>query len=308
MDTRKALALYLKDPGSGIKAKKTLISRRSTLRRLDGDKPVGSWTENDLVLLLDSMDVSDSTKVTYRNSLRSFFGWCHWKGHTKTDPAVYLKKALPLNPQPVVKHNWLTEQQVAAVLRAVPQGTLFERRDHLMLQLGFTTALRATELSSLTWANVRLDERSIWLPRGKGGKPAEVAVTPNTHQHLADWRSMAAAGLGRPPASEPVLIKFKSAFAHNDGRVDPTLTPRWDEPMRYEVIRDRTRAVSAAVGIEFRPHDMRRTYGGLMDTKGFPVDDIKKAMRHSSSVTTERYLMSRRADSRRAQEDAAIDF
>lgn len=308
MLTYEAVALYLQDPGSNMKSDSTRKGRRELLRRMGGTKIVNSWCEADLVDFITGLAVADSTKDKYRNDIMSFFSWCHWKGHTKHDPAVHLRRAIGLNPQPVVVNNWLSEADVAALLARTPSDTLHARRDHLLFRLGFTTALRASELSSLTWGNVDLAESTIWLPRGKGGKPSEIFVTPHTRVHLADWRGLAAGGLGREPGvGDPVLVQFK-AFAKGGKMGTITVVPRWEEAMSYWSIRDRCMKVSDLTGIKFRPHDMRRTYGGLMEAKGFHVDDIKKAMRHSSSVTTEKYLQTRRSDARRAQAESGIDF
>ena len=50
-------------------------------------------------------------------------------------------------------------------------------------------------------------------------------------------------------------------------------------------------AAGRAIGLDgVAPHDMRRTFAGLLEDSGMDIMDIQKVMRHSSVATTERYL------------------
>ncbi|MDQ2835569.1 MAG: site-specific integrase [Acidobacteriota bacterium] len=44
------------------------------------------------------------------------------------------------------------------------------------------------------------------------------------------------------------------------------------------------------LGIEFRPHDLRRTYGKLAHKGGARIEQIQLSYGHASLTTTERYL------------------
>jgi integrase len=44
------------------------------------------------------------------------------------------------------------------------------------------------------------------------------------------------------------------------------------------------------LGIEFRPHDLRRTYGKLAHKGGAKIEQIQLSYGHASLTTTERYL------------------
>ncbi len=303
VNTSEVVRLYLKHPGNGMTRPSTIKTRREFLRRLD-DRDIAKWKEDDLVDLLVSLKIADSTKATYRNHLVSFFEWAHWQKHIKQNPAAHLKRALSLNPRAVRKHNWLTAEEVATVLASTPD-TLIGRRDNLILRIGFTTALRAKEIISIRWSHVDLNDRSLWIPDGKGGKAAELAISRNTHAVLADWYGMAAAALGRPPADEPVVIAFHSSVL---GDHTARCRPLWTKEILYDSLLRRIALVSERSGVRFRPHDMRRTYAGLLEESGSHIDSIQRALRHSSSATTERYLSQRLDKARIAQESAGLDF
>jgi integrase len=44
------------------------------------------------------------------------------------------------------------------------------------------------------------------------------------------------------------------------------------------------------LGVEFRPHDLRRTYGKLAHKGGAKIEQIQLSYGHASLTTTERYL------------------
>jgi integrase len=306
METRQALTLYLTHPGNGMKSQTSIASRRCTVQRLDAARDVDTWTQQDLVDWLVALDVTDVTKRRYRNDLRSFFSWCHWQNLISQDPSLHLGREITLNPQPTREHHWLTEDEVQTIIAAAshtpsPTG----QRDEVLFRLGFTTALRASEMASLRWKAVDLDEHAIWLANGKGGKPATIHISANTHVALADWRSVCAAAIGRPPVDEAVLPSLKGRVVEHG---DLVCEPRWDTALTRRGILARCVHYSEQTGIKFRPHDMRRTYGGLMADKGARLEDVQRALRHSSSVVTEAYLQRRLDDAKRAQDTSGIDF
>ena len=44
------------------------------------------------------------------------------------------------------------------------------------------------------------------------------------------------------------------------------------------------------LGVQVRPHDLRRTFAKLAHKGGAPIDQIQLSLGHSSIQTTERYL------------------
>ena len=47
---------------------------------------------------------------------------------------------------------------------------------------------------------------------------------------------------------------------------------------------------ATAMGVPFRPHDLRRTFAKLAYAGGSPLEQIQLALGHESIATTERYL------------------
>jgi integrase len=42
--------------------------------------------------------------------------------------------------------------------------------------------------------------------------------------------------------------------------------------------------------MDIAPHDLRRTFAGLLEDQGVPIEKISAALRHSDIGTTQRYL------------------
>jgi integrase len=64
----------------------------------------------------------------------------------------------------------------------------------------------------------------------------------------------------------------------------------WDRPLQYDGVLYAVKAAGKLAGIELRPHDLRRTFAGILEESGVPVTDIQRTMRHGDVGTTSRYL------------------
>lgn len=317
MLTSKAMHAYLEDPTNGLTTPKSRETCFEMLRRLDGRRDLDSWTEDDLVDFVTrpckvgaraGQPPADATIRSRRAKLMSFFSWCHWKQLIPADPSAHLKKAVRAGNQPVRTHNWLTEADVATVLAAVDHDSIQGRRDDVLLRLGFTAGLRCAELIGLTWGDLDLEAGTLTIV-GKGRKLATLALSENTRLALIDWKSEGTAALGRPPAAhEAVLIKVTNHSDLAKGLEHRIIEGRWTEPgISPSSVRSRCRHYAELTGIPFSPHDMRRTFAGLLEKK-VSVHDVSKALRHSNVAVTEKYLEARHDSAARVQRSAGLDF
>lgn len=191
-------------------------------------------------------------------------------------------------------NSWLSRDQVETILRAplkTPQG----RRDLVVLRLGFSIGLRRQEIVDLDWPD--LDHGQLRLV-GKGGKAATVAVTPNTHIALDEWNTY----LFGPGILTPGLGPIVTSFRNWDGVQRPT-----GKRLSTNAIRDITVRYSQATGIRFAPHDMRRTFAGLLLDATGSIWQVSAALRHSNIGTTQRYLEQRQDAAAQAVTKAGFD-
>jgi len=321
MKVQEALFTYLNDPGSGLVKPGSRANYSSEIRKLDQELELNSITEEDLVAAVytpvskgprTGERPSDGTIRSRRKVYEGFFSYCQWKGWISENPAAHLKRHFTGKGQPVVQHNWLTQEEVERVLGTVDTNDKQGRRDDILLRLGFTAGLRAKEIGSLRWKAVNFDRQEISLV-GKGGKIAIVSISKNTLLRLVDWHSECAADIQGRPHDHAVLPPFCNEAVGVDPQTGLFLPERsirvlWDnEGISNTAIGRIVRKYSALSGIKFTPHDMRRTFAGLMFKK-VDIYQVSKAMRHSDVSTTERYLQTRPDAAAQAVRSAGLDF
>jgi site-specific recombinase XerD len=82
---------------------------------------------------------------------------------------------------------FLTSAEVDALLAAPDQTTWLGRRDHALLVLTIQTGLRVSEVTSLTLADVHVDESRHVRCHGKGRKERATPLTRQTAAVLTGW-------------------------------------------------------------------------------------------------------------------------
>lgn len=71
-------------------------------------------TEGDVAGFIDGLGTRNAAKVHYLAGLRSFFGWCHRRGHVAIDPAAAIIPKRPALP-PVAS---LSDEELTRILLA----------------------------------------------------------------------------------------------------------------------------------------------------------------------------------------------
>ena len=314
MKTLEAVATYLSDPANGLKTAESARSYRTVLTRLERSKPGGSlsrWTEQELVAFCVAPTATGATPAdnTIRQRkivVRAFFSFADWQGWVSKNPAAHLNRAVKHGGQAVRLHNWLPADDVDKIIAACGHE-LIGRRDELIFRLGFTTGLRVSELAALTWDSVDLDAKELHV-FGKGRKLATVALTENTHERLRLWHATAVSHIGDPKGHEGVLIKIQNTSDLTKGIEHRVIQGLWDQPgLTAHSIAKRVRLVSARAGVPISPHDMRRTYAGLLAQR-VSIYDVSKALRHSNVSVTEKYLEGRQDAAVAVSRAAGLDF
>jgi site-specific recombinase XerD len=256
------------------------------LRRLERrypNKRLNELTSDDLrdwLLLDDDLQprkVAPSTILANRTCLRSFFSWCEYAGLIPHDPSAVLTRTVKLKNRSVRRHNWLSEDEINSlfdICRADPNGPRGQR-DAVALGLGLFCGLRVHEIAKASWADVNLRSGQLFV-LGKGGKAATLPVPSQLVGMLDEWLVLTNKGLGRTvPVESTVLVSMR----HLGSAIGTA-------GIRGMVVR---RGIELGVP-GLAPHDLRRSYAGILEDRGVPLRDISAVLRHSSIATTERYL------------------
>ena len=161
--------------------------------------------------------------------------------------------------------------------------------DYLILSLLFGG--RRTEMLSLAWANVDLEERTVVFPK---------TITKNKAKHEIVFGDYAASILQRR-FEENQKREEKSEYVFNASRRGRT-NKETREPGTRTHIKEPKKAIARVVkltGRDFSPHDIRRTFASLCDEMGVSLPSIEKALNHSPKTTVERNYIRQRNHIRR---------
>lgn len=269
---------YLNEGGTTRTAssRKTKIYMLRQLAQMYPHLELHQYRTDDLTKFCLHGSPSDNTIKTRRSVVRSFFEWASYQKLVEGNPAADLKFTVKPGSQPVTIHNWLTEQQVAHAVASCPT-TPSGRRARLLVMIGFMTGLRLHEITNLRWQDLSNDMSRL-TGLGKGRKLFVIGIPPQLRDALKAWRAEA-------PLHATAIFP-----AMHVNRFGEWGDPDWCTPIGRFGVRTMVQAVNRWSGLTFAPHDMRRTFAGILESKGVDVRDIQRLLRHESVATTERYL------------------
>ncbi len=116
-------------------------------------------------------------------SLRSFLKWANEVG---ISPGIQLSKIPKFEKTEKTGIRWLDRKEENALLRVIERvGRL---RDIAVIKLLLHTGLRVSEICSLRWSEIVINERQglLTVLQGKGGKRREVPLNYDARQVLLD--------------------------------------------------------------------------------------------------------------------------
>lgn len=178
---------------------------------------------------------------------------------------------------------WLSEEQTQAFVAAPDPSTLMGLRDRAAVGLLFNSGVRRTELVNLDVPHLRrvavLDKQRQPCQRwilgdiiGKGGRIRSVPIQDLVAAWVQEWLAAAAIADG------PIFRGF-----YKGARLRQT---RLSDQAVYDIVK----RYGTALGIQARPHGIRRTMGQIADQRGGDRRQIQVTYGHASLMTTEEYL------------------
>lgn len=232
---------------------------------------------------------------------KSFLRWCVRHGH-RSDAAILddLADAMRRAPRTYGKAQapnparFLTREEVARLITACQDGTDAGLRDELIVRLGVSCGMRASEIAGLTWGNVT--ETDIrW--RAKKHKPRHAQVGPLFTCLVERYKERWTEDMQTPPLpSQPLIAARSRATGGNLQWGKPVSATKGDTLQIWLAV---TRRASAAGLGHVSPHDLRRTCASIlrkkMDESGkhhfYDLGDIQKVLGHADpNVTVRCYL------------------
>lgn len=166
------------------------------------------------------------------------------------------------------------------------------QRLRFMLDFGYATGLRISELANATLRNVEVDAAGDhWLHvTGKGGKPARVTLTPLARAALD--RYLQERGLAVSRARWNPVTPLIGSLDDGDAGIKPLRL--WEVMRRFfrqaaQIIENDHPPLAEKLR-QATPHWMRHTHATHAIAKGVELSAVRDNLRHASISTTSIYL------------------
>lgn len=197
-------------------------------------------------------------------SLRSFLKWANEVGISHN---IQLSKIPKFEKTEKTGICWLDRKEENALLRAVERNG--GKRDIAIIKLLLNTGLRVSEICSLRWSEIIINERKgvLKVLQGKGGKRREVPLNYDARQVLLDLGYKQNAG------------RKDWIFVGQRGK----LTPRGVQTL-FRKYADSVKLNNLS------PHSLRHTFCKNLLNAGISLEKIAILAGHESLDTTRLYL------------------
>lgn len=210
---------------------------------------------------------SRNTQRSYLTSLRNFYRWARSADRIDRDPTEYLDSIKPHRgvPRPALWDTIKTSIETA------------EPRVRLMIQLGATAGLRASEIARVNRADLYRGEEGGWVlavPRGKGEKPRAVPLLPLVAARIIDTLN---------ESGEEWLFPSNKRGS-------------FGAPIQGKRVTD---LVSAALPEGVTCHTLRHTFATTHYKATGNLMAVRDLLGHASLATTEIYTKSPESDARK---------
>lgn len=235
---------------------------------------VGDITENNVRGLFlygrTTRNWTTNTYVVFYKSLLVFFRWCVTKGYLESNPAQDIEKPKIEQKLPIK----LNKQQALKLIEIVyhyPYGYRFLRyRNHAIFSLFVFAGLRRNELLNLKFADVDIENLTIFVQRGKGNKDRMIPMSYTLAQSLTRY-------IQERKRLNRTCPEFFASLNRNCGFTSDGLKKLVEQ-------------VRSSSGIYFTVHKLRHTFATLMLEGGCDIYSLSKMMGHSDIKTTTIYL------------------
>lgn len=189
-------------------------------------------------------------------AVRSFYRYAQEEDYILKNPVVK-----SLTPKIEESIPFYLKRADLAKLRELTKGNLRERA---FVETLYTTGLRISELLNVRLEDVKWDEMSIWVRKGKGNKERHVLMTSECIVRLEEY-------LKHRKVESPYL------FANSQGK---PLSRSWAEGKFKEY--------SQALKLDHKvtPHTMRHTFGAHLAERNMPQSHIQELLGHYNINST----------------------
>jgi site-specific recombinase XerD len=193
------------------------------------------------------------------------------------DEAAVIQRVLAIPPKRFDRAliTYLTEGEIAALLRAPDQSTWTGRRDHTLLMLACQTGLRATELTQLSVGDAHLGTGAHVSCLGKGRKQRITPLTTGTATVVAAWLTERA---GLP--ADPLFVTRRGTALSRDALERRVAKHAATAALSCPTLREK----------KISPHVMRHSAAMRLLNAGVDTSVIALWLGHENTTTVQVYI------------------
>lgn len=210
------------------------------------------------LLYLSESGFKPGTICSYLIALKTFYKFCLEENYLNKNPA----KEIPYPKREDKMPAYLNKGQMT-LFRELVKGNVMERA---LLEVLFATGVRRGELMAMKKEDINWDEKSIFIPDGKGKKERIIPFSRICAEYLS---------------------------AYLESRTDDLpyvfVNSRLNRPLYKQRLNERFQYYSSQLGFQVTPHMLRHTFATHLVKRGMPYEMIQQLLGHDDPKTTQIY-------------------
>lgn len=242
------------------------------------DKPIIEAVPADLLAFIKFRQKTDTVSNTTLSGelcvLRTLYAYLFDFQKMPSNPAAALPELIC---EPPAEKDYLSVKECFRLLEAFELSDPIQLRNYTMVALLWSTGLRNGELCTLEWRDINIEEGTLLVRKGKGGKQRQLFLNDRIWQDLIRYRHK----IGGNECS-PVFYAFSQNASSRKKHA------RLSQSRLVEIIREHSHAVGLKKGIN--PLTFRHTFATHMYEAGVSMEDIKEMLGHDDETETTIYV------------------
>ncbi len=238
------------------------------LERSGINSPEGIDLDSTLAFTVDaSGDKSTATSARILSTVRGFHRFLYRAGEI-----LSLESNGISSPRLIRRIPFVLSQEEAAMLLSAPEDDILGRRDRAMLEMAYSTGMRASEVCDQLLETIDTCGRFARI-RGKGRKERIVPYGVKASEALAVYLEESRPGILRERISEFLFVNYKGGRISRIGY--------WKILKKY--------ALKAGLPADVTPHTLRHSFATHLVEGGADLRAVQELLGHSSISTTQIY-------------------
>ena len=228
-------------------------------------------TIREYLLYIQQFNYSKTTTARKIASLRTFYRFLYREKVIETNPAIGIHspkrgKSIP---------EFLTEKEIDNILNKINMDSPAGYRNRTILELLYATGMRISELSSLNFENLNLEENEIKV-FGKGSKERIVLVSERAKRFLETYLK---------------TVRYLIFKTDNTKQNDPVFINKTGYRLQPQSVRSAIRDVVDKIELpkHVTPHVFRHSFATKLLENGADLRIVQELLGHSSISNTQIY-------------------